>query len=128
MVKGHGTQTGRCVSSDRLDDVNVCEINSWCPVEKDELPLDKAEGALIPGFENYTVFIKNSISFSRFGDAYQRKNMNKKICQYSPDQPPEKLCPIFRYVHYLNFLSLSHVYSVEKNIYIVVIFTVLIST
>ena len=70
LVKGHGTQTGNCVSSDRpiddRDDVKVCEIRSWCPVEKDELPLGPDEGPLIPGFENYTVFIKNSISFSRY--------------------------------------------------------------
>ncbi len=107
LVKGHGTQTGRCVPSDRWlrrkgekpkrpEEVMVCEIRSWCPVEKDELPLRPDEGPLIPGFQNYTVFIKNSISFSRFGDKYQRKNMDKKICIYDPDDPPEKLCPIFR--------------------------------
>ncbi len=33
MVKGHGTQTGRCVASDRQDGADVCEIHSWCPVE-----------------------------------------------------------------------------------------------
>ncbi|TRY76235.1 hypothetical protein TCAL_09591 [Tigriopus californicus] len=102
LVKGHGTMTGNCVPSDRLDDVYVCEIRSWCPVEVDRLPLNpKTEGPLIPGFENYTVFIKNSIAFPRFGDKYERKNMrNPKekgaICVYHANDPPGKLCPIFR--------------------------------
>ena len=60
-------------------------------------------------FFRYTVFIKNSISFSRFGDMYQRKNMREKgekiivngeeldiICIYKEDHPPETLCPIFK--------------------------------
>ena len=35
------------------------------------------------GFENYTVFLKNSISFPRFGDQYTRKNMRHKgYCMY----------------------------------------------
>ena len=28
---------------------HVCEIRSWCPVEKDKLPLGLKEGPLIPG-------------------------------------------------------------------------------
>ena len=39
------------------------------------------------GFEDYTVFIKNSISFPRFGEGYERKNMREPadksaICVY----------------------------------------------
>lgn len=41
--------TGECVASDRAP-VDVCEIQSWCPVEIDRLPMDpKTEGPLITG-------------------------------------------------------------------------------
>ena len=54
-------------------------------MEIDQLPLDKADGPLIPGAESYTVFIKNSISFTRFGEDYHRNNMPRGICIYEPD-------------------------------------------
>ncbi len=99
MVKGHGTQTGRCVASDRKvsemtqimiqycyypppcsqENVSVCEVQSWCPVELDQRPLSDEEGPLITGVKDYTVFIKNSIAFPRFGHEYNRKNMGKKV-------------------------------------------------
>ena len=58
----------------------------------DKLPLSKSSGPLIPGFENYTVFIKNSIAFPRFGEDYQRKNMKDPkvkgaICVYRESDP-----------------------------------------
>ncbi len=56
-----------------------------------QLPLDKSDGPLIPGFENYTVFIKNSISFPRFGNSYTRKNMKDgKICVFKEGDAPER--------------------------------------
>jgi len=81
-VKGHGTQTGRCVPSDRQPNTYVCEVGAWCPVEIDRLPLEVSDGPLIPGAENYTVFVKNSISFPRFGAQYHRNNMPKGICLF----------------------------------------------
>ena len=58
------------------------------------------------GFENYTVFVKNSITFPRFGEQYLRKNMPElrpggkitagSICLYQRGDPPGKLCNIFR--------------------------------
>ncbi len=43
------------------------------------------------------MFIKNSIAFPRFGHSYHRKNMQDgRFCIFSPLDPPEKLCPIFR--------------------------------
>ena len=86
-IKSHGETTGNCIQSDRKDNVFVCEIDSWCPVEIDQLPLDKAEGPLIPGAEDYTVFIKNSISFTRFGQDYHKNNMPQGICIYEPNDP-----------------------------------------
>ena len=80
-----GEATGNCIPSDRKENTYVCEISSWCPVEIDRLPLDKEDGPLIPGAETYTVFIKNSISFTRFGEHYHRNNMPQGICIYEPD-------------------------------------------
>ena len=82
-----GEATGNCIPSDRKENAYVCEISSWCPVEIDRLPLDKENGPLIPGAYNYTVFIKNSISFTRFGENYHRTNMPHGICIYKPDKP-----------------------------------------
>ena len=90
LLKSHGETTGNCVESDRKPETHVCEIKGWCPVEIDRLPLSKSEGPLIPGAEKYTVFIKNSISFTRFGDHYHRTNMPQGICIYEPDQPGKK--------------------------------------
>ncbi len=95
LIKSHGEATGNCVESDRKENVFVCEIRSWCPVEIDELPLDMADGPLIPGSEDYTVFIKNSISFTRFGEDYHRTNMPQGICIYKPNDPGRKLYLLF---------------------------------
>ena len=52
---------------------------------------------LIPGAENYTVLIKNSVSFSRFGeDKYHKNNMPNGICIYKKHKPSTHLCPIFK--------------------------------
>lgn len=96
MVKSHGETTGRCIESDRAENTLVCEISSWCPVEVDILPLAKEDGPLIPGAESYTVFIKNSISFTRFGDHYHRNNMPQGICVYEHDDPSK----IFKSIYF----------------------------
>ena len=86
-IKSHGLATGNCIESDRMEDTFVCEIASWCPVEIDDLPLEREDGPLIPGAETYTVFIKNSISFTRFGEQYHRSNMPQGICIYNHTDP-----------------------------------------
>lgn len=96
LVKSHGEATGNCILSDRVPNTFVCEISSWCPVEIDRLPLDREDGPLIPGAESYTVFIKNSISFTRFGEDYHRNNMPRGICIYEHDDEDKRQCPIFR--------------------------------
>ena len=58
LVKGHGVETGRCVLSPRDLTTHVCEIQSWCPVEVDELPLGRDEGPLIPGKKRFDAFKK----------------------------------------------------------------------
>ena len=41
LISGHGPQTGLCVPSDRMKNMTVCQISSWCPVEDDRLLLGK---------------------------------------------------------------------------------------
>ena len=95
--KSHGRETGNCVKSDRdkKGSVYTCEISGWCPVELDILPM--ADQPLIQGTENFTVLIKNAISFPWFDiEKYRRNNMPNGICKYKPDNESTHLCPIFR--------------------------------
>jgi len=113
LVKSHGPQTGRCVPSDRHQDrwpdlketsdftssssysLSVCEIQSWCPVEDDRLILG-GRRPLITGSEFHTVYIKNSIRFSYFGDKYHRNNLPHGICRYDFTNKTTWLCNIFK--------------------------------
>ena len=89
------------------ENVTVCEIQSWCPVEvsrtvgsgwlggvsfgwfgyltsslqDDRLLLN--DTALISGSATHTVFIKNSIRFSYFGPQYHRNNLGTD-CYINP--------------------------------------------
>jgi hypothetical protein len=67
---------------------HACEIDSWCPIEIDKFPLGE-EHALMAKAENYTVLIKNSISFPYFGPEYVRNNLianNGKPCTFKQDE------------------------------------------
>ena len=60
MLKGHGQETGRCVPSDRAQNTRVCEVDTWCPVERDLLPAGK-DRPMIPGktvFTNILVYTR----------------------------------------------------------------------
>ncbi|KAL7834907.1 hypothetical protein SRHO_G00291540 [Serrasalmus rhombeus] len=88
---GNGHMTGKCVNT-----TNTCEIMSWCPIEDDrKIP----NPPLLSVAENFTLFIKNSITFPSFGVV--RSNLVEgvdqryiKKCLYDPDE--HQLCPIFR--------------------------------
>ena len=95
--KSHGRETGNCVKSDRdkNDTVYACEIAGWCPVELDILPM--TDQPLIQGTEDFTVLIKNAISFPWFDmEKYRRNNMPNGICMFKPKNESTWLCPIFR--------------------------------
>ncbi|XP_041749403.1 P2X purinoceptor 1 isoform X2 [Coregonus clupeaformis] len=84
--------TGKCL----VDTTKMCEVLAWCPVEDDSTIPDPA---LLMSAENYTLFIKNSISFPAYG--VTRSNLVEGIdnqyvnsCLYDPKKSP--LCPIFR--------------------------------
>ena len=93
----HGRETGHCVKSDRDKNYSIyaCEIVGWCPVELDVLPM--SDRPLIQGTENFTVLIKNAISFPWFDhEKYRRNNKPNGICMYEPKNESTWLCPIFR--------------------------------
>ncbi|XP_069556844.1 P2X purinoceptor 1 isoform X2 [Brachyistius frenatus] len=88
---GHGQMTGVCDN-----DTKTCEVLAWCPVEDDhEIP----DPPLLMSAENYTLFIKNSITFPLF--QVTRSNLVEGVdahyiskCLHDPKNAP--LCPIFR--------------------------------
>nr|XP_046161933.1 P2X purinoceptor 1-like isoform X2 [Oncorhynchus gorbuscha] len=89
---GHGHMTGKCVGNT----TKTCEVVAWCPVEDDHTIPDPA---LLMSAENYTLFIKNSVTFPAYG--VKRSNLVEgignqyiKSCVYDPTTSP--LCPIFR--------------------------------
>ncbi|KAJ3588920.1 hypothetical protein NHX12_009773, partial [Muraenolepis orangiensis] len=83
--------TGVC-----LNLTHTCEVLAWCPVENDHTIPDPA---LLVSAENYTLFIKNSITFPLF--EVTRSNLVEGIdgkyiskCLFNPNTDP--LCPIMR--------------------------------
>ncbi|KAM7374773.1 hypothetical protein PAMP_007412 [Pampus punctatissimus] len=83
--------TGVCVNT-----TNTCEVLAWCPIEDDH---NIPDPALLMSAENYTLFIKNSVTFPLF--EVSRSNLVEGIdaayvskCLYDPNTAP--LCPIFR--------------------------------
>ncbi|XP_031713440.1 P2X purinoceptor 1 isoform X2 [Anarrhichthys ocellatus] len=88
---GDGQMTGVCVNA-----TMTCEVLAWCPLEDDH---DIPDPALLMSAENYTLFIKNSVTFPIFD--VSRSNLVEGIdnnyirkCLYEPNDAP--LCPIFR--------------------------------
>lgn len=75
----------------------ACEVESWCPIEVDKLPLGRRRALMVKA-EDYTVFVKNSIAFPYFGAEYVRNNLiaNKgRPCLYKRPNP-DPGCQIFR--------------------------------
>ncbi|CAK9293400.1 unnamed protein product [Gordionus sp. m RMFG-2023] len=136
---GNGIQTGRCVKFISKDinlngkETNgVCEIKAWCPVQLTGLHENKSgdsESRLIIGAENFTIFIKNSITFSKFG--VKRRNIMDnfswepdrpipppnplkylRTCKYSPESQ-NWFCPVFTLNDLLNYSNSTYqqVYS-----------------
>uniref|UniRef100_A0A8I5R7K3 ATP receptor n=1 Tax=Papio anubis TaxID=9555 RepID=A0A8I5R7K3_PAPAN len=92
--KAQGIRTGKCVAFN--DTLKTCEIFGWCPVEVDD---DIPRPALLREAENFTLFIKNSISFPRF--KVNRRNLVEEVnaaymktCLYHKSLHP--LCPVFQ--------------------------------
>ncbi|XP_062399448.1 P2X purinoceptor 4b [Sardina pilchardus] len=93
-VQGNGVQTGLCVNYSAS--VKTCQVLAWCPHENDSsLP----KPALLVKAENFTVMIKNSVRYPKFGFIKKNilPNFSKeylKTCRYHSSTDPH--CPIFR--------------------------------
>ncbi|XP_056135693.1 P2X purinoceptor 4b [Lampris incognitus] len=95
--RGSGIQTGLCVNYS--DTVQTCEVLSWCPLEVDtNLP----EHAVLGAAEDFTVLIKNSVTYPKF-DVHRRNIMPYinssylRKCEFNFTTDPD--CPIFRLKH-----------------------------
>lgn len=89
----HGIKTGQCVIFNGTH--RTCEIWGWCPVESDTVPVKP----LLVQAENFTLFIKNTVTFSKFN--FSKSNALEtwdatyfKRCRYDPRFSP--YCPVFR--------------------------------
>ncbi|CAG5919695.1 unnamed protein product [Menidia menidia] len=95
--RGNGIRTGLCENYTAT--VKTCEVLSWCPLEVDyKLPARP----LLAAAENFTVLIKNSITYPKFD--FHRANILPHInssylrrCEFSHATDPD--CPIFRLKH-----------------------------
>ncbi|KAM4627225.1 P2X purinoceptor 5-like [Polymixia lowei] len=94
VVAGHGFMSGRCLRKDE-NSTGTCEIYGWCPIEIHSKP----QGPLLTKAENFTIYIKNFIQFSKF--AFSKSNVLDttdssylKKCRYNEDL--HAYCPIFR--------------------------------
>ncbi|XP_077021696.1 P2X purinoceptor 1 isoform X2 [Tamandua tetradactyla] len=92
--KAQGIRTGKCVTFNMT--VQTCEIFGWCPVEVDD---NVPSPALLHEAEDFTLFIKNSISFPRF--KVKRRNLVEEVddsymrtCLHDKTRHP--LCPVFK--------------------------------
>ncbi|XP_059910738.1 P2X purinoceptor 4b isoform X2 [Gadus macrocephalus] len=93
-LRGNGVRTGRCVNYS--DTVQTCQVLSWCPLEEDTGPNKEA---LIDAAENFTLLIKNSVTYPKFN--FHRRNIMPhinssylKTCVFNSSTDPH--CPIFR--------------------------------
>ncbi|ELK26267.1 Tubulin alpha-3 chain [Myotis davidii] len=92
-VLSPGIKTGQCVVFNETH--RTCEIQGWCPVESDTVPTKP----LLVQAENFTLFIKNTVTFSKFNFSKSNAletwdNTYFKRCRYDPHSSP--CCPVFR--------------------------------
>ncbi|NXV06796.1 P2RX6 protein, partial [Cettia cetti] len=109
VVHGNGIKTGKCLMFNATH--STCEIYGWCPVENGTLPRALANvqyltllmffsrKSLMAEAENFTLFIKNTIHFTKFN--FSKCNTLQttdpryfKSCTYDPVFNP--FCPVFR--------------------------------
>ncbi|XP_066433028.1 P2X purinoceptor 1 isoform X2 [Eleutherodactylus coqui] len=89
-----GVLTGKCLPIN--NEMGSCEVYAWCPVENDNIV---PSPPLLLQAENFTLFIKNSITFPRH--KVNRQNLVESVtssylrnCSYHKEKDP--LCPVFR--------------------------------
>uniref|UniRef100_A0A8C8MH72 P2X purinoceptor n=1 Tax=Oncorhynchus tshawytscha TaxID=74940 RepID=A0A8C8MH72_ONCTS len=89
-----GIQTGLCMNYSET--VKTCEVLSWCPLEID---INLPEHALLVAAEDFTVLIKNSVTYPKFN--FHKRNILPDVnssylkqCEFNRKTDPD--CPIFR--------------------------------
>ncbi|XP_037632135.1 P2X purinoceptor 5-like isoform X1 [Sebastes umbrosus] len=94
VVAGNGIKSGRCLRQDE-NSTGTCEIYGWCPIERKFKP----QGPLLKNAENFTIYIKNFIQFSKF--TFSKCNVLEttdasylRRCRFDEELHP--YCPIFR--------------------------------
>ncbi|NXB79833.1 P2RX6 protein, partial [Donacobius atricapilla] len=106
VVHGNGIKTGKCLMFNATH--STCEIYGWCPLMKWGLGhcarLDFVGGffsrkSLLAEAENFTLFIKNTVHFTKFNfskcNTLQTTDPSYfKSCTYDPVFNPS--CPVFR--------------------------------
>ncbi|KAG7239963.1 hypothetical protein INR49_028125 [Caranx melampygus] len=92
--RGSGVQSGLCVNYSSA--VQTCQVISWCPLEIDT---DLPQKALLAAAENFTVLIKNSVTYPKFN--FHGRNILPNIsssylrkCHFN--RSTDSNCPIFR--------------------------------
>ncbi|KAM8865218.1 P2X purinoceptor 2 [Synchiropus picturatus] len=95
---GHGKRTGKCVPYYNHS-FKTCEVQSWCPIEEHAV---QREPPLLEAI-NFTVFIRNSILFPKFGlrkgnikQASNKRDIYKYLSKCHYDEEKEPYCPNFR--------------------------------
>ncbi|XP_044921214.1 P2X purinoceptor 6 isoform X2 [Mustela putorius furo] len=92
-IHSHGIKTGQCVEFNGTH--RTCEIQGWCPVESSTVPVKP----LLVQAENFTLFIKNTVTFSKFNFSKSNALVTWddtyfKRCRYDSRYSP--YCPVFR--------------------------------
>ncbi|XP_072455828.1 P2X purinoceptor 6 [Notamacropus eugenii] len=93
LSHSHGIKTGKCIMFNST--YQTCEIWGWCPVENGSV---SRKPQLLES-ENFTLFIKNSITFPKF-NFFKTNTLETwdsayfKGCRYDALSSP--FCPVFR--------------------------------
>ncbi|EDQ92249.1 uncharacterized protein MONBRDRAFT_31366 [Monosiga brevicollis MX1] len=101
----NGALTGECNTT-----TERCRIYGWGPVEsKDEDDRATTDGLFyarhMPAVKNFTVYIKNTVFFQRFGAKFGSTDESDKVDVYTCTWSPtglERHCPIFKIDTILN--------------------------
>ncbi|XP_036612238.1 P2X purinoceptor 6 [Trichosurus vulpecula] len=93
LSHSHGFKTGKCITFNST--YQTCEIWGWCPVESGSV----VRKPQLLEAENFTLFIKSSISFPKFNFFKTNTletwdNTYFKGCRYDALSSP--FCPVFR--------------------------------
>nr|KAG5707386.1 hypothetical protein BaRGS_005353 [Batillaria attramentaria] len=98
VMWGNGIKTGKCVNSTREPGAKVCEIEAWCPVERDDNTTQMTAG--FAGAENLTLFVRNNVEFPSF--KMNMRNIPDELsydylwrCRYNEKDKWDKFCPTF---------------------------------